>query len=161
MLTPQDLPEAFELDGSFRDLYVLDTTVDDWKALFNLLRSRRAFSHQLFINGEPAAIPQNPDPGFPDSPSLQSGNVGWSLSIDLDGLQLAAHFFSPEQIEFNLDPKQLNAETFVELLNFMASLGRALKREVLLTPENREHAPIAKYDPRQDSITKVPATQQN
>lgn len=64
--------------------------------------------------------------------------------MDLGGLQLNCRYFNPGEIEFDLDPKQFNETRFNALQDFLASVGRRLKRDVLLTPENRSHDPIVK-----------------
>lgn len=77
------------------------------------------------------------------------------MSLNLDGLILVCHFMADEVIKFDIDPHELTHARFYELLDFMQSLGRRLKREVLLTPEMKEHDPIVKYDPVHDRIVKV------
>lgn len=150
MLRPKDVPEVFEIDGSWRDLYVLDTTVEDWKEMLRMVRDRKTIDYTLRIEDQAAAIPEPPEPVF-----MRSGEVGWSLSVNIDGLILNAHFFGPEIIECDIDPRELTANRFYELLDFMESLGRRLKKEVRLTPENRSEEPIVKYDPIVDRIVKV------
>jgi hypothetical protein len=86
---------------------------------------------------------------------MSGGGIGWFLSINIDGLILNSHSFGPEFIELDLDPRELNENRFCELLDFMESLGRRLKRDVLLTPENDEEDPILKYDSKHDRIVKV------
>jgi len=150
MLRPDDVPDVFVMDGSWRDLYVLGTTVEDWKTLLKLVRGRKELLHDFRIEGDPAAIPEDPEPVF-----MSGGGIGWFVSVNIDGLILNSHFFGPEIIEFDLDPREFNENRFYELLDFMESLGRRLKKDVLLTPENGEEDPILKYDAKHDRIVKV------
>lgn len=157
MLRPGDVPDVFEIDGSWRDLYVVDTTIEDWKEMLGLVRDRKAINYEFTMEGEAAAIPQRPEPVFisgegayPDAASLP-----WSLVVTLDGLDLTCLFLTNTEIEFHLDPRNLNENRLYELLDFMESLGRRLKKDVLLTPENGKDRPIVKYDARHDRIVKA------
>jgi len=158
MIRPEEVPDVFVIDGSWRDLYVLDTTVEDWKEMLRLVRDRKTIDYQFTTDGEAAAIPQDLEPVFISDEAVFTNNarLPWSLVINLDGLGLTCLFFEDTEIEFHLDPRELNENRFFELLDFLESLGRRLKRDVLLTPENRSYDPIVKYDAKHDRIVKVP-----
>jgi hypothetical protein len=49
--------EAFEWDGSLRDVYVLSTSLNDWHEFLTFVKSSR-HPHSLRINGALAALPE-------------------------------------------------------------------------------------------------------
>ena len=58
------------------------------------------------------------------------------------------HFFTEQEIELDLDPRELPAdEDILRLTHFMALVGDGLQREVLLTYENGPEGPIVRYSP--------------
>ena len=70
-----------------------------------------------------------------------------SASIDLNGLILNCHFFLPDQIEFDIDPKEVDSiESFQNVLEFMKVISKALDNQVTLTGENSPRFPLVKID---------------
>lgn len=151
MVRPEDVPDVFVVDGSWRDLYVLNTTVEDWKEMFRFVRESRTIGHTAFLGEEVGdaaeELPEDPE-AMLDDRVLQT----WGLVLDLDGLELTCPLFDPSVIEFYLDPQALNEERFERLVEFMEGLGRRLKKDVLLTPENRSEDPILRYEVRGDGV---------
>ena len=56
------------------------------------------------------------------------------------------HFFRPSDIEFSFAPGEVTEQGLRALLVFMVELGDALKKRVIMTPENRPQYPIFGYD---------------
>jgi hypothetical protein len=77
-----------------------------------------------------------------------------TLYIDRERLGLNCHFFTMEEIEFDLDPKDFqNEEQVSRLLDFIRTVGQALHKEVALTAENDAQHPLFRYDPATNEET--------
>lgn len=140
--------EAFEIDGSLRDIYVLDTNWQDWQALLDFLRLE-TYPIKFTVGGEQRSLPENIEDIF----ALAQDN-GVLLRIDETHLALHCHFFTSEEIEFDLDPRAFHSEhselQVSRLLNFIRDMGRLLNKVVILTPENSSHClhPWFRFDPK-------------
>lgn len=127
----------FNKDGSLRDIYVLNTDLDHWQKLLDALHSS-PFRVRYFHGGVESQTPVDaaklfPEPGFCDR----------LLRIDLLGPVFQSHFFTKKEIEFDLEPNEVNSQSDLdEVFQFMDLIARATGREVILTPENSENAAI-------------------
>jgi hypothetical protein len=79
------------------------------------------------------------------------------MTIDIEGIFLNCHFFTEEEIEFDLDPGEVNGEEKLEqLFKFMQLIGALLQKEVILTPENMQEIAIFSYKPGTGKIEFMP-----
>lgn len=150
MITPEDVPEVFEVDGSWRDIYVLGTTTADWDVLLSGLRAQYSNRVRYIPHETPSELPAHSEGIF-----RVRADFSPLLSIDLDGLILNSHFFWSEEIEFDMDPRGLTPANFAELLEFLRWIGKRLRKVVLLTPENRQNIPLLAYLPDIDQVVSV------
>lgn len=153
MIKPEDVPEVFEVDGSWRDIYLLGTTTAHWDTLLEGLRSDYAHHLTYAANSEPTDPPTSSADIF-----QRRADFSPLLSINLDGLFLNSHFFCEEEIDFDLDPRELSTTTFDALLRFLRWVGTRLQKVVMLTPENRRNIPLLVYLPEIDQIVVVRST---
>jgi hypothetical protein len=132
----------FERDGSLRDIYVLDTSLEDWDRVLDLV-TREAPGARL-VHAETGALAR-----------LDSRDVGalfreeqpYRLVFSVGGVELCCHFFSKREVEFDFSPDGLDEMKMRGLLRFMARLGEVTGKRVVLTPENVPALPIYVYDP--------------
>ncbi len=139
MISWDTCKQDFAWDGSWRDIYVTPASLDDWKAIFPLLRSQPGVE---FIR-EPSTggIPKSLDASF-------FSESRPTLSFRVDGVLVVFHFFTPEEIECDLDPREVTGQASLDaLLLFMRQLGDATRKRTVLTPENCSGYPIISYDP--------------
>jgi hypothetical protein len=137
----------FEPDGSLRDIYVLGTTRAHWQRLLDGLR-RWTPAPTLMLGGEPAAIPERIEEIF-----AASREVGALLSLDIGTGPLNCHFFVEDEIEFDLDPRDVAGPAAVQaLIRFMAFVGEATDKAVVLTTENSREAAILRYCPDRKEV---------
>src|SRR5262245_17378518 len=131
----------FEPDGSLRDIYVQSATLADWDLTLQVIL--RDYAPATFTrDGELAAVPVSANDVFAERDS-----AALTLKFDVAGIELACHFFSPEEIEFDLLPKQVNShERFAALQGFLRSLATTLGKTVILTPQSMAHLPILSVD---------------
>ena len=140
---------AFVRDGSLRDLYVLDTTVEDWRSLFDFVRGS-TYGLRFRHGDDWRPVPADPDGFF-------AGQSEWTtlLSIDVSGFAVNAHFFETDQIELDIEPSEVQTPERAEaLFEFMRDLARALGKPVRLTPENCRDYVLIEYDPASDELRK-------
>jgi len=131
--------QDFEWDGSWRDIYVTPASLDDWKAVFPLLRAQ---SDAEFIRESGSvSIPDSLDESFfTDSRPTLRFRVG--------GVLVVFHFFTPEEIECDIDPREVTGQASLDaVLTFVQQLGDLTRKRTVLTPENCSDHPIISYDP--------------
>ena len=85
----------------------------------------------------------NRQPPIPEAVSkmfrLGPDDTRGTLKVDLHGIWLHAHFFAIEEIEFDIDPREIHDEvSFTYLVNFMRDLAGHLGKPVFLCPENTQ-----------------------
>ncbi len=143
--------EDFRPDGSLRDIYVHGTTRHDWQRVFEHLQARYA-PVRFTINSEDAPLPSNVADIFPIHQRAAP-----SLSFPVGGVVVVCHFFTEEEIEFDIAPEDVRGPIeLAALQTFMSELGRLTSRVVTLTPENGPHMPILEFDPRDETFRYVP-----
>ena len=124
-----DLSDEFEVDGSLRDIYVLNTSVTDWNRVLSMTPNLGAFTY--FRDGEEATLPTDANLIFQDADHAHL------LRISLGGPIIYTHFFVEDEIEFDLDPNEITSQSDLDLvLNFCASIGRGIGRDIRITAEN-------------------------
>jgi hypothetical protein len=107
---------------------------------------------QFSVGGERSDLPESARSAF----QLRSHSAPL-LHIDLGGVGLCCHVFTDEELELDLDPREVDApERLSQLVCFMRRLGQVLRRPVVLTPENRPEHPVIRYDPTSDETSYNP-----
>ena len=142
MLSWNEVRDAFYRDGSWRDIYVLDTNISHWQAALDVCQS--AFPD---LSCRRAGI-DTPGPVLASDalPMSRRGECG--LSIDLGGPIANCFFFCEEQIEFDLDPREIGSQAdFDRILKFMHLLADATGLDAILTPESQSEIAILRVRP--------------
>jgi hypothetical protein len=133
--------QDFEWDGSWRDIYIFKTTLHDWQTLSDFLRT--TYELKYSIDGEQQAFPKLVNKAF-----AVRANASALLNFQAHKILFACHFFSPEEIEFDIDPREIKSQSDINvLLNFMQRIGNVLCKPVVLTPESGREFPIISYEP--------------
>ena len=128
-------------DGSLRDVYILDTSHEDWDRLLGLLKEHFILeSEEILLNSIREIIPIRQERGFLLRVKL------------LEGVTAHCHFYVSETvsnpIEFDLDPREMQSpDAMIKVLEFMSTLGDGLKKDVFLTEENSEASVLLSYSP--------------
>lgn len=140
--------EVFYVDGTLRDIYVRGTSEHDWQTLLDFLRAI-PYPLEFLVGGQNQPLPEQVADFFD-----LGRREGVILRIDPDHLGINCHFFMPQEIEFDLDPKDFQQEQHVSrLLDFIHVIGRLLNKAVVLTPENRAEFPLFSFDPETNEET--------
>lgn len=126
-----DLRQAFHIDGSLRDIVVVDTDLGDWERAYGYVRQLGAAADSR-LESDP-----DPLPGTVLEVFALHDERSTRLEVHLGQVQLNCFFFGEMEIEFDLSPKAVASEAEARsILSFMRGLGRATGRPVHLTEEN-------------------------
>lgn len=137
-----EIAQHFERDGSLRDIYVVDTDMADWQAIWGLL-ARNPDQLTFSIDGDSAATPEAVADVFAIG---EEHSVVASYALGRQTIN--CHFFCVSEIEFDVDPRDIDGLDDVDALGrFMTMLGQATLKPVILTHENSQTAVIARFDP--------------
>lgn len=142
---------GFRADGSLRDISICGTSMDDWARVWAALTAEPS-SLKFTIDGEPRTPPLEVTEAF-----RQGRAHSVCASYTLGQQRLNCHFFCEEEIEFDLDPRDVvGPNEAKQLAEFITSMGRATSKEVRLTPENEAGSTIACYEPATDEVVWTP-----
>ena len=137
-----DIKWIFEPDGSLRDIYVQDVTISDWENLIDFLNLNYDIkfgeNEKNQIDKEYVIQYLKDETGEMESKSLK---------IDFNGVNFHSYFFLSDQIEFDIDPREIKTiKDFESIEKFMVSINKTLKNQVTLTGENSPEFPLFKID---------------
>ena len=131
--------EIYYYDGSWRDIYVLDTTRDDWAKWIELINKKYVVE---FYNGrtqrtETAINKQMVFDYWERKTDLSNDAV-----IRIGGITLKCHFFISKEIENDFDPSEIETiEDHNRVMSYLTDVSKLLSKTVLLTAENQRDLP--------------------
>jgi hypothetical protein len=132
----------FEFDGSWNDIYVLNTSAETWARLLHALPHWPLEIHYRVGDSERAL------PDSFDTAVQPGGDAAVHLQIIAGSVDVRCQFFSEGQIEFDLDPRCVTDQVALDCVcDFMVRVSLATGREVLMTPENGQDIPLLEYRP--------------
>lgn len=142
-----------EPDGSLRDIYILESSLTDWKYFLSSLKAELK-EIGFRINEEEINVDDlNLDDHF-------SGNHEWmlpTLRVVKDNVQLNCHFFTDIEMEFDFDPKEITGIGKMNvILEFMKRLSHSVGKDSILTPENAREYPILRYCVHKEMFEYIP-----
>jgi hypothetical protein len=126
--------KIYYLDGSFRDIYIHNTTKEDWIIWADFVNENYKTSFHTYgteVRG--------------NSVDLNKIFEYWKGALDncstatvfIHSIQVNAHFFTEKEIENDITPKEFNSiEDHKNLLKYMSEVSKALNKRVELPPEN-------------------------
>ena len=133
----------YHWDGSWRDVYVPGTDVEDWNKWSNLVNQKYTLR---WYNPATGTTEDSIDFAVLQ-PYLQQGVYGGS-TVNFwiaPSIQINAHFFEATRIENDIDPREFNSiEDHLELLKYLKNVNQLLHKEVILTYENDIQHPLVK-----------------
>ncbi|MFE3456734.1 hypothetical protein ACFXKD_04255 [Nocardiopsis aegyptia] len=137
--------------GALPDARVPDTSGRDWQALLDLI-VERGWRHRYTVGETAAPLPRAQDilsrSGSAEIPQLRV----WPT----DGVEMIFRFHTPEEIDFDLDLRQLQGQDGVDLLcGFFGAIGRRLGKPVLMDPEGDHGHPVLGFDVHADRVVRL------
>ncbi|WP_438382384.1 hypothetical protein ABHV46_01305 [Asaia sp. BMEF1] len=137
-----EVSPRFAYDGSLRDVYIHDCNINDWISVWNIVSSDPD-NLTFIIDG----VLRTPPLDVAEALALR-GHRSVSACYVIGGLRLKCHFFNREEIEFDLDPREINSPTSLgQLEQFLTALGLATSKKVRLTYESQPESMITCFVP--------------
>lgn len=121
-------------DGSLRDIYILDASIDDWRNWISFVNQQYRVE---FYNGQTQQTESEISKKvvfdyFEGKTDLISGATIW-----LDEISVQCHFFTDQEIENDINPKEIvSIETHNKVVKYLKEISVAVKKRAILTPEN-------------------------
>ncbi|GGN10983.1 hypothetical protein FHR83_003382 [Actinoplanes campanulatus] len=101
----EDVGWYFADEGALLDAYVFDASMADWQLILDVVRSR-GWPFDYSSGDTPEPLPDRVEDIFE-----RRGDYSATLHIRPGaGVVVATHFFSPEEIEFDFDPNDLQGQ---------------------------------------------------
>jgi hypothetical protein len=127
LLRWETVRDEFAFDGSWRDICVFQTAIADWQRMLDALRSA-GYRLEYFRADQPAELPAKAAETFPLSDECDR-----RLSVWFADVLANCHFFTVEQIEFDIDPREIKGQRELDaLFDFMRCLADAANKEAVL-----------------------------
>jgi len=142
----EEIKWIFEPDGALRDIYVKNINIEDWEKLIDFLNENHTIKF--------GTTSENKDINKIDKEYITKLLVDETkemecktASIIIEKIIINTHFFYNKEIEFDIDPKEINSiYNFERLVNFMNDISRILSQKVILTGENQIDFPLVEVD---------------
>jgi hypothetical protein len=139
--------DEFAFDGSWRDIYVFGTTIADWQRMLGAIRSA-GYRLTYFRTDQPTEMPSKVEDAFPLPDECDR-----RLSVCIGDVLANCYFFTVEEIEFDIDPREVKGQQELNaLFGFMRCLAHGTEREVVLTAENMREIVIFRVSPGKSPI---------
>ena len=121
-------------DGSWRDIYVHDTTLDDWKKWTIFVNENYKIE---FYNGQTQQTEIKIDFNLIlNFWEYKTESVN-SSTIYLNDIKVNCHFFNTHQIENDIDPNSVRTiNDHNKVIQYMMDLSKLLDKKVIMTAEN-------------------------
>ncbi|GAA0338166.1 hypothetical protein GCM10008967_30560 [Bacillus carboniphilus] len=138
-ITNEVLENVFFIDGSLRDIYVLDADKDDWQKFYDWVLAN-PWEILFYKDGQIAEYKEKVVTNiFKDK---ENGTIHL-MSIKLNSVLINCHFFSEEELELDIDPKDVkDIRAASTVFDFMRELSINLDKESILTGENCPENPL-------------------
>ncbi|WP_238010254.1 hypothetical protein KZZ52_53235 [Dactylosporangium sp. AC04546] len=140
-----------EVNGVLPDVCVPDTTVADWQAVVDLVRSR-GWAYEYSENGEVRRMP-----GQVEDMLSRGAEAGVMLKV-WPAPQVLAIFrpWSADRIDFDVDLRELQGQERLDVLcGLFRAIGRRLAKPVLMSPEGLKAQPVIGYRVEIDRVAVV------
>jgi hypothetical protein len=127
-------------------LYVFGTSVAEWNRLFDALRSCE-WKVTFQLEGVEEPLPESAAACFAE------GDRWAMLSIVVGGVLLNCHFFTENEIEFDLDPREVDGQERLDsVAAFMSFLADVTEKTLSLTYENCPEYARCTSEPRSSAF---------
>ena len=142
--------KEFAPNGALRDIYILDASIEHWRKVFKILTT--TYDLEYRVDGDVQPIPRSVDEIF-DVRATASPLMRFQLA----GVTVVCHFFCVEQIELDVDPREVNSATaFDGLISVLKLIGDGLDRRVIMSCESDEQHPFITYEPSRKEFVYFP-----
>lgn len=129
-------------DGAYRDIYILQTSVEDNKKWADYVNDKYQIE---WFNGVTQTDETKID--FAVIKEFWNGNLDLfsTAKVYIDKVQINNHFYIDTEIENDIDPTEINSISDHEgVVKYMTDLSNLLGKPVILTPENEQETILMK-----------------
>ena len=141
--------KVYYWDGSWRDIYIHDTTKEDWQIWADFVNTNFKTSFHIY---ETEVKENRVDLGKIFEYWNGVHEYCSTATIYVDNIQVNAHFFTEEEIENDITPNEINSiDDHNKLMDYMKSISKILNKPVMLTPENQADFVLISVD--QNAVT--------
>ncbi len=136
----EDAAQHLYVDGSWRDIYALNASGAELNRYMAFIRPLlREDSFQ--VGGEVVSMPLT----YKKARDHSSDFLKF-VSIPVGTGYLNCHFFCEDELELDFRPQDYNSpEQWIHLDEFLQELSGAMRRELIVTPENQSDIILIKY----------------
>ena len=141
------IEKDLKADGSLRDIYFFDSTVEIWNSFIAAVLNSE-FNFNFYKDGEACEI-------YTDFSNIfkERENTSLMLSVEKGGVSFNCHFFTEDEIELDISPKEVNGQPSLNIvLEFMAYFSKAIGLPCVLTYENMPQHVIIKFSNEVGSV---------
>ncbi|HEX8328576.1 MAG TPA: hypothetical protein VF629_13625 [Hymenobacter sp.] len=125
---------VYYTDGSLRDIYVADTTREDWKIWAEYVNSSYRVVSSTELGNDDEKVAFTAVMKYWDSNNEQSSMPLATISVG--ALCLECFFFTADEIQNTVNPKYINSiDDHNQLIKFMTDLSYLLDKDVKLIIE--------------------------
>lgn len=137
-----------DLMGALPDVFVPGASVKDWQVVFDLVRTK-GWRWEYWLGGAPRRLPSAAD-ALPRS----DGDETAVLKVwPVPGVQVNFWLLSAEQIDFDVDLRELQGQEGVDVLcGLLRAIGRRLGKPVKMISEGSYGDPVLEFDPSVDRV---------
>ena len=123
-------------DGSWRDLYVLNANMEDWKRWVDYVNQNYRIE---WYDVKTETTKNQIDYDVINQYFTEAKSLGSLARIFIDKIIINCHFFCETIIENDIDPSEIKSfEDHQKILIYMTDIANILDKEVRLTLENME-----------------------
>jgi len=126
--------KIYYIDGSLRDIYVKNTSMEDWEKWIDLINTKYELKFYNIHTGETESqIDKSMVFDYWNGKTDLLSNV----TIHLKDILIKCYFFGGDEIENDITPSEINSiEDHNRLVDYLKDVSAYLGKEVILTPEN-------------------------
>ncbi len=138
----EEIKWIFEPDGTLRDIYVENVDIEDWKILIDYLNTNHIVKYGPSDDNQ--IINKINKEYLIQLLTDVTGKLELkTVTIIIDNIIINTHFFTVDEIEFDIEPEEINSvEDYEKVLSFMNKISRVLNKQLILTGENQIQFPL-------------------
>jgi hypothetical protein len=138
-------------DGSLRDIYVLNTSAEDWRKWTQLVNRKYKVS---FYNGQTGQTTDKID--FKAVNAFWTGKTDFTNGavIAIGNFTVNCHFFCADEFENDVCPREIHSpDSHHMLMEYLTDVSCQLGKKVLLTSENSTESVLIEADGERTRLT--------
>ena len=143
------LPDDGLREINFPDAYAAGVEHAEWQRLVDWVRSRTDWTASYAEGGDAVEMPDDVAVIMARSPTVSS-----LWRIDIGRGVIVNTYFAPDEMEFDVDPREVRGqEEFALVCDFVRSIGALAGRRVEVSAEGSSGPLVMSFDPATGEIT--------